>query len=88
MDISLDSVSSAGIVIGVWVVLGSISSIWMYFQAQAAVKVRPNLVDVSLFDAFLTGHGFDWLFYKSPLVGVVVVFALYGVVSVIFLWQQ
>lgn len=38
----------------------------MKVQAQAAVKVRPNLADVGWVEALLTNHYGDWLFYNHP----------------------
>lgn len=34
--------------------------------AEAAVAVRPNLAEVGWFDALLTQHFADWVFYHYP----------------------
>jgi hypothetical protein len=65
---------------------GYLASLYGRFQAAAAVRVRPNLADVGLLDAAVTGHGGDWLFYHYPgpmtaLSIVVVTFA------VVFGWR-
>lgn len=57
-------------------VIGYGLSWWSKLQAQAAVQVRPRLAEVGFFDALLTNHGLDWVFYHEPLLGTVFVTAL------------
>lgn len=35
-------------------------------KSEAAVSVRPELADVGFWQAMLTRHGNDWLFYHHP----------------------
>lgn len=86
MDIGPRSdLASTGVLLVVGAIFSVISSVWMYFEAQAAVNVRPELAEVGFMDAFLTSHGFDWLFYHRPVIGFVSVFGLYGVMGVVYL---
>lgn len=52
------------------IVFGAVSSWYQMKQAEAAVKVRPNLADVGAIDAFLANHFLDWLYYNHTAIGV------------------
>lgn len=84
MDFDKGPENREWIVIPIWMALSVVSVVWMYFQAQAAVKVRPNLAEVGVVDAFLTGHGFDWVFYHNPVIGSVLVVGFFGLVSIVY----
>lgn len=45
-------------------------------QAKAAVAVRPELADVGFFQATLTNHSLDWVFYNEPFLGTMAVTGL------------
>lgn len=57
--------------LGVGAVFGVLGAVWSYYEARAAVKVRPRLNDVGFIDAMLTGHGVDWLFLYYPMLSAV-----------------
>lgn len=63
-------------------VVGRFTSWWGKRAAEAAVRVRPSLADVEVFDAFLAGHFLDWLYYHYPTAMSVFVIILTAVVFV------
>jgi len=60
-------------------------ALWIVAKARAAVAVRPELSDVGLIQATLTGHGIDWIGYNystklvigAGLLGLLLWIALY-----------
>lgn len=46
--------------------VGYLVSLYGKIAAEANVKVRPELANVSLWEAFLAKHLDDWLFYHYP----------------------
>lgn len=72
-----ERIPDAAIPGGIGLLLGLVSSAFAYYQAQAAVKVRPNLATVGFIDAALTNHAGDWLFYHMPVVGTIIALAFW-----------
>lgn len=65
-------------------VIGLLVSGWTAFvAAPSAVKVRPRLEQVDLITAAATGHGFDWVFYHTPVVATLVVVVFLAAASAI-----
>ena len=73
-DESGDTASIAlehGLPLGLGALFGVLGAVWSYYEARAAVKVRPRLDNVGFIDALLTSHGVDWLFLHYPMVSAV-----------------
>lgn len=48
-------------------ILSAIGAGISYVSAQSHVEVRPALANAGVIDAFLAGHGWDYLYYTHPL---------------------
>lgn len=67
-------------------VLGLIAGTLLSVKAQAAVQVRPRLGIVSFWDALLSGHGTDWLFFHYTTPAIFAAAALLSGVCALVLW--
>lgn len=55
------------IVAAVGALIGLIGALYGMIEADAAVRVRPELENVGFLDAAFTDHGLDWLYYHFPI---------------------
>ena len=56
-----------GLSYGIALIVSTLGAGIGYMSAQSHVKVRPELANVGVIDAFLAGHGWDYLYYTHPL---------------------
>ena len=73
------------------VVLFSLSEILVYllidfylFVARTALKLRPELISLTLWEAMWTGHLTDWLWLMKPTTALLLNVVMFGVVGVVF----
>lgn len=74
-------------VTGAGAIIGFLAAVWSYYEAQAAVKVRPELANVGFVDALLTSHGVDWLFYHAPATMMFVFVVIGGLIGTVVWWS-
>jgi len=55
-----------------------------YLQAPSVAAVRPELLQVGLWDAMFSGRFTEWLYLNEPAVGFVLTIALYWVMAGVF----